>query len=597
MQQSQLATRRRVRPAISGLLLPLVLGAIGLSACGSSAARAPANPQLTNVPVTFTVRIPAGSTLAHARSPAYISTAIASVVFVLTAVAPTTGTYTGTLPGAPVIIALSYNAGNCTLVSTVETCTAAASAPAPATDIWTIYTYATTTPVVGTTTPLSIYAAFPKAITVAGPNSLTVATSGVPSTLVFSPATTSISGGVAQTLITGVQAVDAGGATLIGTNTFSDPAGVATTVNFTGCSPHFTPTPATFSATTPTVLGADPLSIAYDGLATGTGYCTAFAPSSLPPVITEYVPITSGSAPAYITLGSDGNLWFTEENANKIGRITTTGVVTEFPVPTASSQPHNIVAGPDGNLWFTEQTGNKVGKITTAGVVTEYSTGITASGQPYAITAGSDGNLWFTELVASKIGKITTSGVVTEYPTATGSSGPTRITPGTNSNLWFSELGANKIGVITTGGVALDYPLLTSGAQPLGIGGGPDGNIWFTESGVGKIGKITTAGVVTEYPVPSGSASIPSGIVTGPDGNVWFTEYGTNKIAESTTAGVVREYSIPTAGSLPYGIATGPHSDIWFCELGANKVGTLTLVGAVYQVNILGAGTIGGTFQ
>jgi streptogramin lyase len=33
-----------------------------------------------------------------------------------------------------------------------------------------------------------------------------------------------------------------------------------------------------------------------------------------------------------ITTGPDGALWFTEQNASKIGRITTAGVITEFPL-------------------------------------------------------------------------------------------------------------------------------------------------------------------------------------------------------------------------------------------------------------------------
>jgi hypothetical protein len=39
--------------------------------------------------------------------------------------------------------------------------------------------------------------------------------------------------------------------------------------------------------------------------------------------------------------------------------------VTEFPVPTAGSTPFGIASGPDGALWFTEQSANKIGRITT----------------------------------------------------------------------------------------------------------------------------------------------------------------------------------------------------------------------------------------
>ena len=46
---------------------------------------------------------------------------------------------------------------------------------------------------------------------------------------------------------------------------------------------------------------------------------------------------------------------------------------TEYPVPTPNSVPTEITSGPDGNLWFTERNAGKIGRITTAGVITEFS--------------------------------------------------------------------------------------------------------------------------------------------------------------------------------------------------------------------------------
>ena len=45
--------------------------------------------------------------------------------------------------------------------------------------------------------------------------------------------------------------------------------------------------------------------------------------------------ISRGSAPSGITAGPDGNLWFTEFDGSRIGRITPAGVASEFP-PTAA---------------------------------------------------------------------------------------------------------------------------------------------------------------------------------------------------------------------------------------------------------------------
>src|SRR6266542_683651 len=121
--------------------------------------------------------------------------------------------------------------------------------------------------------------------------------------------------------------------------------------------------------------------------------------------ITEFsAGISPGAGPLGITAGPDGNLWFTENYGNRIGRITPLGVVTEF---SGGLESFDITAGPDGNLWFTESGGDRIGKITPLGVVTEFGAGITPGAGPYGITAGPDGNLWFTESGGDRIGKIT----------------------------------------------------------------------------------------------------------------------------------------------------------------------------------------------
>jgi hypothetical protein len=105
------------------------------------------------------------------------------------------------------------------------------------------------------------------------------------------------------------------------------------------------------------------------------------------PTITEYPLPTASSNPAGIVKGADGNIWFTETAANKIGKITSGGFVTEYVVPTASSLPAGITAGLDGNIWFTEYNGNKIGRITPSGTVTDKPTKAAA----YA----TEHNLWY----------------------------------------------------------------------------------------------------------------------------------------------------------------------------------------------------------
>ena len=170
--------------------------------------------------------------------------------------------------------------------------------------------------------------------------------------------------------------------------------------------------------------------------------------------------------------------------------MTPLGAVTEFSLPFSTSSSRGITVGPDGNLWFT-QSNNTIGRITTAGAVTEFPLPTRSSG-PEGITAGPDGALWFTEAGTNKIGRITTSGEITEFPLPEPRTiGP--ITTGLDGNLYFSEWGGNRIGRITTSGVITEFPVPTPGSSPAGIASGPDGAIWFTEWNGGKIGRLSIA--------------------------------------------------------------------------------------------------------
>jgi streptogramin lyase len=286
--------------------------------------------------------------------------------------------------------------------------------------------------------------------------------------------------------------------------------------------------------------------------------------------ITEFPLPAVSSDPAAITTGPDGNLWFIEIRASKIGKMSPSGVVLgEFPVAANVfyvENPAGIAPGPDGNVWFTEPLGNKIARITPAGVITEFPLP-TALADPAGITPGPDGNLWFTEYNSGKIGRITTAGAITEMPLPNAGSAPTDITTGPDGNLWFTEGFASKIGRITTAGALTEFPCPPS---PIGIASGPDGNLWFTLEFTNQIGRMTVAGDITKFPTTNPAYQI----ATGTDGNLWFVEnQNANAIGWITTGGAVTEVQIPTAGAYPQAITGGPDGNMWFSEGLAGKIG------------------------
>jgi streptogramin lyase len=303
--------------------------------------------------------------------------------------------------------------------------------------------------------------------------------------------------------------------------------------------------------------------------------------------------------PYWITPGPDGNLWFTDTAANKIGRITLGGQIVEFKIG-KGKRPKTIVTGPDGNLWFTESAADKIGVMSPRGILLHEYTVPTSGATPWGITVGPDGNVWFAEQgtgedIINNVGTVVATGpdkgLVTEYELEPCACFPIGITTGPDGNLWATEeLGifegnaygtvdrVSPAGEVTQFPVDPDEPSLPGYPAP-----GPDGNVWFGEFSADrhKIGKITPDGTATEYTVPVGNATV-NAVVTGPDGNLWFTHGGAarndNGIQSVTPDGTFLDNYL--THMTPIGLTVGPDGNIWFVSGANGEIGRLQIAKA-----------------
>ena len=115
----------------------------------------------------------------------------------------------------------------------------------------------------------------------------------------------------------------------------------------------------------------------------------------------------NASGPDFICAGPDGALWFTEDDNDALGRLTTNGKYTEFPTGREYAQPAGLAVGPDNAFWFTDFSGHAgIGRMTTKGRTHFYSIPGSFT-QPSQITSGPDGNMWFTTFISPPaVGKI-----------------------------------------------------------------------------------------------------------------------------------------------------------------------------------------------
>lgn len=275
------------------------------------------------------------------------------------------------------------------------------------------------------------------------------------------------------------------------------------------------------------------------------------------------------AAPYGVVLGPDGNIWVANGGgANAIARVTPSGTVTNFPLPGPGSNPRFIAVGSDRNLWFTEQSSNKIGRITTTGVITEFAVP-TANSEPWGIAPGPDGALWFTEIKANKIGRITTAGAITEWQIPTPNSQPWGITaaPKGEPRMYFTEQAGDKIGSIWMSGTISEVAL-AAGSAPRGIAVSED-LVWFAESGSGKLGRLADS---TPLEISFPSNSQPTMLADGPGPSIWITMNGTNQLVRMAANGsVVGMYALP-ASARPMGLDMGSDGSMWVAETFPGKI-------------------------
>lgn len=263
-----------------------------------------------------------------------------------------------------------------------------------------------------------------------------------------------------------------------------------------------------------------------------------------------------------IAAGHDGNLWFTETAANKIGRITPVGVIDTFPIRFGAS-PQEITAGPDGSLWFTES--DAIGRITTEGVVSEFLLSSTRLNQsPVSITSGPDGNIWFT-LSGSSVGRLTADGLFAFFETNYDQL--SSITGGPDGNIWFiTNADQSKICRITPDGVITQFGNTYGTYGPLRVPqqimAGPDGNLWFTQRLEPLVGRITTDGTITQYAVGTFTSSIVAW-----NRDLWLSDASAKRLLRLTTDGkLLGQITLPTTIGPITAMAIGPDGNLWLIE-------------------------------
>src|SRR5262245_19982967 len=132
-------------------------------------------------------------------------------------------------------------------------------------------------------------------------------------------------------------------------------------------------------------------------------------PGSVSVSIKEWLVPSLGSRPHDPLATPDGQIWWTGQWANVLGRLDPkTGAVKEFPLKTPQSGPHGLVADKAGNIWYTGNSKALIGRLDPKnGDIVEFPMPDPAARDPHTPIFDQQGNLWFSVQQANMVGRLT----------------------------------------------------------------------------------------------------------------------------------------------------------------------------------------------
>jgi virginiamycin B lyase len=282
-------------------------------------------------------------------------------------------------------------------------------------------------------------------------------------------------------------------------------------------------------------------------------------------------------------------MWFVERDANKIGRITTSGAITEFNLPpttTGDGWVKDLDVDAAGNVWVVWDTGWAVTRFhpsNTAGALTwqfQY---------PYGeqVRSGPTGT-WVT-MSYDEDGIAKAVGDTMEWK-ANAPECDDALGRGRDGLMWCRQFNRLiRVNDAGNGGTAI--PLPSDATYPYSVATGPHQRIWFgrdsggtmfTSPSGGNVGWVTTSNTVRT--IRTGSRTAPRSLVTGADGNVWFASVGAAKgIGHVNPNG---RGAVAKVGNYePTSVTYGRDGNIWFTDSDNNSIGRVNR-SALWRTNV-----------
>ncbi len=255
-----------------------------------------------------------------------------------------------------------------------------------------------------------------------------------------------------------------------------------------------------------------------------------------------------------VVVASDDTIWYAEQSANYIGHYDPhKGTYQTYNLPLVKladhnnknsvlslpSAPNDLVFDAAGNLWFTEMNADSIGKLDTkTGHITQYLVSTQQTVQkynPYGITVDKQGIVWFSEASSSNLGRLDPATGQMRFFAIPGSTNPLmEVASDAHGLIWATTF--NNATLLTFDPQKqIFYSYLAPDADG-GISGiygltiTPQQEVWVTIPASNVVARFdTNAKRFLYYHIPT-SNSIPLGVAYAANHTIWFTESAGDRI-------------------------------------------------------------------
>ncbi len=206
------------------------------------------------------------------------------------------------------------------------------------------------------------------------------------------------------------------------------------------------------------------------------------------------------SAPNDLALDAQGNVWFTEMNADTIGMLDSkSDQFKHYPLaPTKSVQkisPYGITIDAANTVWFSEATSNKLGHLNPHTGDVHFYTNPASDNALMELANDAHGTIWATTFSQSTLVSFNphTEAFTTYTPNSSTAGGSYGLSITSDNSIWITLTQNNQLAHFNmkTSRFAAYYTIPTSASLPLGVVvDTPRQTVWFTESGADMLGKL-----------------------------------------------------------------------------------------------------------